>query len=42
MNNDLVVNENKDVVVVNENTAMINCYALGVNMDDVMVKYACC
>ena len=31
-----------DVAVVNENAAVINCYALVFNMDDAMIKYACC
>ena len=27
---------------VNEDDTMINCYALVVNVDDAMFKYACC
>ena len=37
-----MVNENEDVTVVNENDVVINCYAPVVNVDDTMVKYACC
>ena len=37
-----MVNENEDVVVVDENAAVINWYALIVNEDDAMVKYAYC
>ena len=37
-----MVNVNEDGVVFDENVAMINCYALTVNVDDAMVKYACC
>ena len=42
INNTLVVNWNGDVVVFNEDADVINCYALVVNMNDAMVKYACC
>ena len=42
INNTLVVNWNVDVAIVNENTVVINCYALLVYMDDAMVKYARC
>ena len=28
--------------MVNEDAAVINCYVLVVNMDNAMVKYACC
>ena len=34
----MVVNENGDAVVVNENANMINCYALGTNVDDKVVN----
>ena len=39
INNTLIVNWSEDVAVVNDDTAVINCYALVVNVDDVMVKY---
>ena len=42
INNTIVVNWNADVAVVSEDVAMINCYAVVVNMDDAMIKYACC
>ena len=41
LTNDIVVNGIEDVVVVNENVAVINCYTLIVNVDDVIIKYAC-
>ena len=40
INNTLVVNWNENIIVVNEDAAAINCYALVINMNDAMVKYA--
>ena len=37
-----MVNGHRDVDVVNENAVVFNCYALVINVDYVIVKYACC